>query len=386
MATVYTELLKKIEKNYQKENKSSSRKHPKVDKKENHTQHIPISIAEVLKEAGRGYSGTGYLISFIDSYLKNNAQISEIIDKIKQTSGQYLQEDIEKAKQKTLEFVPRSKEAVEGYTACIEGLVDAGFHVTESSAQEDKRLYVEAGKDGKCEYKTISSGLKINGLELTKEMFMSQSNPYEASLLEFMKKNPDCEQELQNAQKEYKKLSSNKLLLSISRKRQSALEELGKKVEHLQLVVKQKEKLEEYAAFYGSLTEEQESTLAQYFVGKEKLENLHKEITENKKEVAAKQGYGVTAEVLEKNDAAFVESALETLTPEEKTDLQKFLEETAQNLVMADQSQLESRTKAHGKYNMHRDMVAKYLTSTVAEQAQQKISERDKKDEVEITN
>ncbi len=374
MSTVYLALLKAIENNYRKSNQPSSRLQSQSRKENDSSSSFSISVDKILQEAERGYSGTGYLNAFIASYVKENPEMAKIVDKIEQNSRQYLNEDIEKSEQAIADLIPVAEKTVKRYTSSLDVLEEAGFDVEVGSDGQDY-WYVASGTTNNYEYHTMPSNVKINGVPLTMDMFVGKKNPYKANLEDFTKRHPNCEQELEDAKKECERLSSNKLLLSLSKKRSKTLEELKDKVENLQKIVEQKQKLEKNVEFYDSLTKEQETKLAEYFTCKNAMLNLHNDVYQKRNEVLTKQGYGARKSDLEKYDSTFVDSALETLTPEESTTLQKFLDDVAIKLVTVDQNELETRTEEAGKYNLHRDMVAKYLYSSVAQKTNQILSE-----------
>lgn len=302
------------------------------------------------------------------SYLAENQQICEIVDKLSAKAQQEQAADIDKIQKELLALTEESTKVVKNYNKLLREVEQLGIK-PESKYTDPECWFTmpDSVEKSGFKYDTIKPPKMFNGVALTKADVLSGKNPYQDRLLEFVGKNDVREEVLTNAKARYDKIASHSIRLRFSEKEREKLDEAEdayKKAEQAVYVLKAYQK---DADTYKNLTEDGKQKLVEFFDAVKQLQDLHKNVYSRRGEILTMKGYYTRKQDYIDYKNALTERATTILTDEEKKALEEFTHSCAH--AIAGSSPEELRRRVHfpvpeGVSSINIDIVA-YVSDNV---------------------
>lgn len=271
--------------------------------------------------------------------LRKDPKALDIANKLITKMESLFAESQSKINQALLALTPKSQQIRSAYLSACHKVEGLGFKL---DYEEDDSLYylLDSAFDGHFSYNRERKIIALNGINLTRAKVESGENPYRDNLETFVQNNPNSRENYENALSVVEKLSKNKLLLKVSKKRYTKLCVAQKELDKAKRIYYHELLLKKECDLYESLTNEQKQTLLEFFKAKENYENMSNDIEKVYLRSLLEQGYYNNIPKKREEYEEFVSTqqsiAESTLTQEEKDYLVEFCKDLVKQMRIAE--------------------------------------------------
>lgn len=246
---------------------------------------------EVMESKRISMDSISHFDKLVVDLITHNPEILKVLAGTIDRYAQISKQDHKEAISDIRALCPESTKLTSEYLVLVSQLKEMGFELT----CDKGKSFATVEEDERQEYgytkKLIPLPNGINGCRFDREMFENGINPFSAAVDEFIAKNPDVYNEYGMAHKKYTTLASNKVLLTVSKKKREELQLLEEKVEKLKKLCDYQDQLYAYAEKYDAMSKEERAKLVECFDKMDEMNSMSEKITDLDERGLMIQGY-----------------------------------------------------------------------------------------------